>query len=174
MKKQKKCNICKKEQTIENFYLDNRGYYLCDCKKCHIKKNMEFFIKKYGTTNRRKIPKLVDKVRETDKNYQKTKRLLKKEEKRLEVKNYYKKYPERIKATQIIYRAIKEGIIKRGKCRDCDRLDVQGHHPDYFKPLKVIWLCPIHHKLEDLKKVVILSRLCEKNLYKRYEKEKNV
>jgi hypothetical protein len=32
-------------------------------------------------------------------------------------------------------------------CEQCGRKDTYAHHPDYTKPLSVMWLCPIHHKL---------------------------
>lgn len=69
------------------------------------------------------------------------------------VLEYRKKHPERRKANDMVYQALKLGTLKKDKCRDCEKLDVQAHHPNYSEPLKIIWLCPSHHKLEDLKLV---------------------
>lgn len=93
----------------------------------------------------------VDKLREQDKKYQAKKRLLNPENKRIDRRKYDKKYPERKSAYNKLCIAIKRGEIIKKPCRDCDLINVQGHHPDYSKPLEVIWLCPSHHKLEDLK-----------------------
>ena len=57
------------------------------------------------------------------------------------------RYPEKEKARMILGQAIKVGYIERESCRDCDKKG-QAHHPDYSKPLDVIWLCPIHHAKE--------------------------
>lgn len=57
---------------------------------------------------------------------------------------------------RILKKAINSGELIRDICRDCNRIDTQGHHENYSKPLDVIWLCPQHHKLEDLRKVVTL------------------
>lgn len=61
----------------------------------------------------------------------------------------YEKSPEKEKAGVILRRAVKEGkIIKPEKCSLCDRDDrpISGHHPDYSKPLEVIFTCyPCHH-----------------------------
>ena len=59
--------------------------------------------------------------------------------------NSKKRYPEKTAARQLLVYAIKRGQIKRGKCRKCKKPNAQGHHNDYTKPLKVIWLCPLHH-----------------------------
>ena len=40
--------------------------------------------------------------------------------------------------------ALKSGKIFKTPCY-CGDLNVQGHHSDYSKPLKVVWLCAKHH-----------------------------
>ncbi len=57
------------------------------------------------------------------------------------------KFPEKVKARDILNNAIKNGKIKKGKCAVCHSTKrIHGHHRDYSKPLKVEWLCPAHHK----------------------------
>ena len=58
---------------------------------------------------------------------------------------------EKINAEGILNRAIAEGKIKRGSCRDCGIKKIHGHHFDHKKPLSVIWLCALHHKAEHMK-----------------------
>lgn len=50
-------------------------------------------------------------------------------------------------AQQACRRAVAAGTIKTGNCRICGEQNTQAHHHDYNKPLKVDWLCQIHHKL---------------------------
>ena|SRR3990167_797794 len=57
-----------------------------------------------------------------------------------------KENPEKKRAHRKIYRALKAGKIKRTSCEVCGSRKSQGHHPNYNEPLKVIWLCPVHHK----------------------------
>ena len=63
------------------------------------------------------------------------------------------RYPEKVKARQILKRAIERGdIIKPTKCDDCpadfpDSPDkIHGHHEDYTKPLDVDWVCRACHR----------------------------
>ena len=47
-------------------------------------------------------------------------------------------------------RAVAKGELKRPKkCSKCRRegLQIHAHHPNYFKPLKVRWLCRDCHHL---------------------------
>jgi hypothetical protein len=55
------------------------------------------------------------------------------------------KYPEKFKARTIFRNAILRGEIKKLPCEVCGSNKAQGHHPDYSKPLEVIWLCQAHH-----------------------------
>ena len=53
------------------------------------------------------------------------------------------------KVIPLVQRAIKKGILKRQPCVKCGKTKkIHGHHPDYSKPLKVIWLCVSCHKKE--------------------------
>lgn len=52
----------------------------------------------------------------------------------------------RRKSMETYKTALKRGKLTRLPCAECGSLDVQGHYPDYDKPLSVIWLCKQHHK----------------------------
>ena len=44
-------------------------------------------------------------------------------------------------------KALRDGRLKKQPCFFCGKTDqVEIHHPDYSKPLKVYWLCPVCHK----------------------------
>ena len=36
---------------------------------------------------------------------------------------------------------LRRGLIVKQPCEQCGAEPVDGHHPDYDKPLQVIWLC---------------------------------
>jgi hypothetical protein len=64
---------------------------------------------------------------------------------------YRKKYPEKRIAHYMIYNHVKSGKIKRLPCEICGDINSQAHHPDYSKPLDVVWLCVKHHVEESIK-----------------------
>ena len=59
------------------------------------------------------------------------------------VQKYRKQHPERRDASIAINNAVAAGkIIRPGSCTVCGRkCQPEGHHPDYSKPLEVIWVC---------------------------------
>jgi hypothetical protein len=68
-------------------------------------------------------------------------------------KNHYhykkiqkERYPKRIKARQMITDAIRRGKIKKLPCLICGDPNTEAHHPDYDKPLEIVWLCEKHHR----------------------------
>ena len=67
--------------------------------------------------------------------------------------DYLRKYrennPEKYKATGMVHRAIRSGRLKKKVCEVCG-LDknIHAHHPDYSKPLDVVWLCCVCHNKE--------------------------
>lgn len=44
--------------------------------------------------------------------------------------------------------ALKRGILVREPCEVCGEANVDAHHDDYDRPLRVRWLCRKHHKAE--------------------------
>ena len=61
------------------------------------------------------------------------------------VKKYRSEYPERAKANSAVNRAVLSGKLKRQPCWVCGNKAL-AHHPDYSRPLDVVWLCQPHHK----------------------------
>ncbi len=58
------------------------------------------------------------------------------------------KHPDRRKASHIVGNAVRDGkLIPWPVCAmpECF-LKPQAHHPDYSRPLDVVWLCDAHHK----------------------------
>ena len=73
-------------------------------------------------------------------------------------KEYARKYPEKARAKDLVYKALKSGELVKEPCLACRLQDrvvnsegVEGHHPDYSMPLNVIWLCEEHHGQVHLK-----------------------
>lgn len=50
-----------------------------------------------------------------------------------------------------VHKALVVGTLIREACRDCGAEKVQAHHPDYSKPLDVIWLCRRCHVAEHVR-----------------------
>lgn len=59
-------------------------------------------------------------------------------------------HPERWHARAAAAYAKKKGIIKPTPCHFCGATDdLEMHHPDYNKPLRVYWLCRVCHRRLD-------------------------
>lgn len=58
------------------------------------------------------------------------------------------RYPEKRAARIAVSNAIRDGRLKRGACVregvDCSGR-IEAHHPDYARPLDVVWACSKHH-----------------------------
>jgi hypothetical protein len=59
---------------------------------------------------------------------------------------YRLKYPNRVKANRAVNNAVRDGRLEKWPCEVCGSEKSVGHHPDYDRPLDVIWLCQPHHK----------------------------
>ena len=54
--------------------------------------------------------------------------------------------PTAYRAQTAVNNAIRDGRLKKGRCKMCRTTKgVHAHHTDYSKPLVVIWLCAKHH-----------------------------
>ena len=60
------------------------------------------------------------------------------------IERYRKKYPEKLRARQMIQAQVRAGEIEKLNCL-CGAKGTQAHHEDYSKPLEVIWLCSTCH-----------------------------
>ncbi|KKL87003.1 hypothetical protein LCGC14_1939050 [marine sediment metagenome] len=74
-----------------------------------------------------------------------------KESSRKAVAKYKKASPKKTKAVSVVNNALRDGRLFKKPC-PCGETKVEGHHPDYNKPLEVIWLCKECHIHEHKKK----------------------
>lgn len=58
------------------------------------------------------------------------------------------KFPEKYAARQAVLVAVRKGILVKQPCKQCGASKAQAHHPDYSKPLDVVWLCDPCHRAE--------------------------
>ena len=58
---------------------------------------------------------------------------------------YVAQHPDRRKANNAVASALRTGKLTRQPCWVCGKKAV-AHHPDYDRPLDVVWLCQAHHK----------------------------
>lgn len=55
------------------------------------------------------------------------------------------RHPDRVRARKMLNQAVLRGHVVRGACVVCGKKKTDAHHPDYTKPLEVIWYCRLHH-----------------------------
>lgn len=51
--------------------------------------------------------------------------------------------------------ALKRGWITKKPCYICGSAISEKHHPDYERPLYVVWLCRQHHRMVDCGKLCL-------------------
>ena len=144
-----KCNMCE-ETNPDYFYRSNQN----TCKEC-IKKRA----KQYRLDN-------IEKVKEYDRNRpNKEERAIKhrervhncteeeKERRREYLRQWNHKNKHKKNAHLKVSRAVMNGVLDRPKeCENCGAEGkIHAHHPDYTKPLEVLWLCDTCHKQEHIK-----------------------
>ena len=130
----KTCFKCHQQKPFEGFYKHSQmaDGYLNKCKECS--KN-DAIKQRYGE-NRTAILQY-DRQRAKDPN--------RKESMRLRHIEYTKFFKERRNAQNKLRRAVLKGLIQRMPCWCCGE-KAEAHHPDYSRPLDVVWLCSSHHK----------------------------
>ena len=56
-----------------------------------------------------------------------------------------KENPKKVRVANIVLNAKRTGKLRQQPCEVCGCKEVEAHHPDYNKPLDVMWLCRKHH-----------------------------
>jgi len=126
----KVCSKCKQEKPLTAFFKSKRDGYRSRCKECHKADCAEYA--KTGYYNRyNKTQKNLDKVKE------------RRDRPEARIKNLARWYAKRMVA---------KGVIEKQACALCGAPEAQKHHPDYDKPLLIVWLCrdchrELHNKL---------------------------
>ena len=63
------------------------------------------------------------------------------------------KNPEPYKANTAVSNAVRDGRLFKEPCFQCGAVEnIEAHHPDYSKPLDVVWLCRACHLAEHNRK----------------------
>lgn len=52
---------------------------------------------------------------------------------------------KKIKVYEITHKAVRDGVLSKLPCEICGDIEIEFHHEDYDRPLKVNWLCKKHH-----------------------------
>ena len=144
-----KCKVCGSTGE-DNFYNNNKS----KCKKC-----VKDRVREYRDEN-------IDKVREYDRNRPNAKersivnrerlsRYKESGDKRYQknvdcIRDWCKKNRKKRNAQQRARRALYKGDLEKSLvCEHCEQeTKLEGHHPDYSKPLEVVWLCSSCHSTE--------------------------
>lgn len=143
----KTCCVCKANKPISDFHANRKAKdgKSGKCKPCalhaakiHREQNSDHF-------------KLYDKARATDParvaarvSYKRTEKG--KSSHSASMQRYNEKHPDRYKAKSIFGHQLRIGAIQPQPCQVCGEGRTEGHHPDYSRPLDVVWLCVPHHK----------------------------
>lgn len=129
----KTCFKCLSEKPLEAFYKHSMmaDGHLNKCKECtksdvskHRQENLER-VRQYDKM-RASMPHRIALRREVG-------------------KKYVGHFPNRKKANTAVANAVRDGRLKKQLCWACGEKAI-AHHPDYDRPLDVVWLCQAHHK----------------------------
>ena len=60
--------------------------------------------------------------------------------------NWKKNNPQKLRAQMRLQTAVRRNKLSKLPCSYCGDVKSVAHHPDYSKPLEVIWVCKVHHR----------------------------
>lgn len=132
----KSCPNCKTKKELKDFYVF-RGKPFSWCKECR-----RYLQKLWIKSNKEKIKKYHNSVRGRESLNRASRKAA-------------KKYPEKWAARAKLRYWVKTGKIAHLTCETCGNFLSEAHHPDYSKPLDIWWLCKVHHKMADKRKLIL-------------------
>lgn len=134
------CNACETEKSAGDFYASNQSRCK-ECIKASVKNNRQENLERIRAYDRLcgSMPHRVAARKE----YQMTEAYAESHNKANQ--RYLEDYPERNKARIAVNNAVRDGRLMRQPCFICGE-KAEAHHPDYSRPLDVVWLCDSHHK----------------------------
>ena len=129
----KRCFKCLCDKPLDAFYAHKRmaDQRLNKCKECtkadvakHRQENLEH-VRAYDRARASQPHRIASRLRI--------------------VSEYVERFPNRKRANTAVTNAVRDGRLKKQPCWVCGSKAV-AHHPDYDRPLDVVWLCQPHHK----------------------------
>jgi hypothetical protein len=130
----KKCFRCGHTKLLTDFYVHPRmaDGHLNKCKECtksDMHKRRHVDAREYVLAYDRERGKLPHR----------------KENARKQTDKWVNEHPEWRNAQVKLGNAVRDGKVKPLPCMICG-VKAEAHHPDYSRPLDVVWLCSSHHK----------------------------
>lgn len=139
----KTCFKCNQTKPLSEFYKHSamKDGHLGKCKECakaDVKTNYRANRKAYVEYEKSRWPK----KKEGDRRRKQT----------AKYKEYKRQWraanKQKWQAHNAVAKAVKNGDLVRQVCEYCSSADSKAHHPDYDKPLDVVWLCNDCHRRE--------------------------
>ncbi len=155
--KTKKCGNCKEVKPVSEFNLHKRDGYQSSCKECQLAERRIYYRTPKGQASAKRVYE-----RRKARGYPKEYRQRPEVKKRVaELMRQYTRDPRlriRFLARWYAKRMTANGTIIQQPCASCGREKTQRHHPDYDKPLLIVWLCEkchreLHQQIRDSKSV---------------------
>lgn len=142
----RQCVRCKRIYPLTDFYKNSRYKDNRDtrCKYC-CRKYLKERRSRYDATRKAYREKHIEKIATKEKEYEQLPAI------KARRSGYMKKYYNdprlhlRFVARSKVNHQIRSGRLKPQPCVECGNAKTQAHHPDYTKPLWVVWLCKKHH-----------------------------
>lgn len=147
----KRCSKCQKAKSLDEFYNDNRKKdgKVSECKECWKNREKDKYQSSQYTRNKKREWAITkrDKIKHSEYNKSYTKTGKGKEVQKNGRIKYRQKFPEKIRAKNLVHYYIGQGKIPHISTQvcKCGKQATDYHHPDYSKPLEVVPLCREHH-----------------------------
>lgn len=122
------CRGCKKEKDESEYYRDRPKHKTIYCKRCSSLISRKAYVK----NRKQRLAYFKNRFKQNKKTIV---------ARRSVIDDHIK-----LAVNAKLRYAVRTGKVKKLPCEVCGNKNSQGHHPDYSKPLEVLWLCDKHHK----------------------------